>query len=103
MPYSNKPTKKKAAPKKATAKKVMTRNEKETAWLKTEAGNKYKKEMSNKKNSSSKDRALTSKAIKAAATMTKAAPRKSPFKPASKETIDGVNRTESAIRYLKRK
>ena len=31
----------------------------------------------------------------------KAKPRKSPFKPASKETIDGVNRTESAIRYLK--
>jgi|TARA_R110000772_G_scaffold189034_1_gene300083 hypothetical protein len=33
----------------------------------------------------------------------KAAPRKSPFPRASKETIDGVNRTESAIRYLKRK
>ena len=29
--------------------------------------------------------------------------RKSPFKPASKKDIEGVNRTESAIRYLKSK
>ena len=40
---------------------------------------------------------------KVAAKKKKAAPRKSPFPRASKETIDGVNRTESAIRYLKRK
>ena len=33
----------------------------------------------------------------------KAKPRKSPSPRASKETIDGVNRTESAIRYLKAK
>tara|TARA_R110000823_G_scaffold210542_2_gene341017 strand:- start:555 stop:734 length:180 start_codon:yes stop_codon:yes gene_type:complete len=42
-------------------------------------------------------------AAKVTAKKKKAAPRKSPFPRASKETIDGVNRTESAIRYLKRK